>query len=47
MPTSPSREVADLLGHKDLEMVVKRYRHSTDGVVTSHVSVLGSLTAEI
>lgn len=43
----PLREVADLLGHKDLEMVVKRYRHRTDGVVTSHVSVLGSLTAEI
>ena len=42
----PLREVADLLGHKDLEMVVKRYRHRTDGVVTSHVSVLGSLTAE-
>ena len=42
----PLREVADLLGHKDLEMVVKRYRHRTDGVVTSHVSVLGSLTAD-
>lgn len=42
----PLREVADLLGHKDLEMVVKRYRHRTDGVVTSHVSVLGSLIAE-
>lgn len=42
----PLREVADLLGHEDLEMVVKRYRHRTDGVVTSLVSVLGSLTAE-
>lgn len=41
----PLREVADLLGHKDLEMVVKRYRHRTDGVVKSHVAVLGSLTA--
>jgi integrase len=40
----PLREVADLLGHKDLEMVVKRYRHRTDGVVKSHVAVLGSLT---
>lgn len=39
----PLREVADLLGHKDLEMVVKRYRHRTDGVVKSHVAVLGSL----
>jgi integrase len=42
----PLREVADLLGHKDLEMVVKRYRHRTDGVVKSHVAVLGSLTAD-
>jgi integrase len=42
----PLREVADLLGHKDLEMVVKRYRHRTDGVVKSHVAVLGSLIAE-
>ena len=42
----PLREVADLLGHKDLEMVVKRYRHRTDGVVKSHVAVLGSLTAQ-
>jgi integrase len=42
----PLREVADLLGHKDLEMVVKRYRHRTDGVVKSHVAVLGALTAE-
>ena len=42
----PLREVADLLGHKDLEMVVKRYRHRTDGVVTSHVAVLGSLSAQ-
>ena len=41
----PLREVADLLGHKDLEMVVKRYRHRTDGVVKSHVAVLSSLTA--
>ncbi len=41
----PLREVADLLGHKDLEMVVKRYRHRTDGVVKSHVAVLGSLTS--
>jgi len=39
----PLREVADLLGHKDLEMVVKRYRHRTEGVVKSHVTVLGSL----
>lgn len=39
----PLREVADLLGHKDLEMVVKRYRHRTDGVVKSHIAVLGSL----
>ncbi len=38
--------VADLLGHKDLEMVVKRYRHRTEGVVKSHVAVLGSLTAD-
>lgn len=37
----PLREVADLLGHKDLEMVVKRYRHRTEGVVKSHVAVLG------
>eukprot|EP01041_Mallomonas_annulata_P017888 gene17888-36551_t len=36
----PLREVADLLGHKDLEMVVKRYRHRTEGVVKSHVAVL-------
>ena len=43
----PLREVADLLGHKDLEMVVKRYRHRTDGVVKSHVAVLGSLTARV
>ena len=42
----PLREVADLLGHKDLEMVVKRYRHRTEGVVKSHVAVLGSLTAD-
>jgi len=42
----PLREVADLLGHKDLEMVVKRYRHRTDGVVKSHVAVLGALTAQ-
>ena len=42
----PLREVADLLGHKDLEMVVKRYRHRRDGVVKSHVEVLGSLTAK-
>lgn len=42
----PLREVADLLGHKDLEMVVKRYRHRTDGVVKSHVAVLGALTSE-
>ena len=42
----PLREVADLLGHKDLEMVVKRYRHRTDGVVKSHVAVLGSLSAQ-
>lgn len=42
----PLREVADLLGHKDLEMVVKRYRHRTDGVVKSHVAVLGSLIAD-
>jgi integrase len=41
----PLREVADLLGHKDLEMVVKRYRHRTDGVVKSHVAVLASMTA--
>jgi len=41
----PLREVADLLGHKDLEMVVKRYRHRTDGVVKSHVAVLGALMA--
>ena len=41
----PLREVADLLGHKDLEMVVKRYRHRTDGVVKSHVAVLGALIA--
>jgi integrase len=41
----PLREVADLLGHKDLEMIVERYRHRTDGVVKSHVAVLGSLTA--
>ncbi|CAN5740410.1 hypothetical protein BH24ACT5_BH24ACT5_25720 [soil metagenome] len=33
-------------GHKDLEMVVKRYRHRTDGVVKSHVAVLGSLAAK-
>lgn len=39
----PLREVADLLGHKDLEMVVKRYRHRTDGVVKSHIAVLGAL----
>jgi integrase len=39
----PLREVADLLGHKDLEMVVKRYRHRTEGVVKSHVAVLGAL----
>ena len=39
-------EVADLLGHKDLEMVVKRYRHRTEGVVKSHVAVLGSLMAD-
>ena len=42
----PLREVADLLGHKDMEMVVKRYRHRTDGVVKSHVAVLGSLAAD-
>jgi hypothetical protein len=43
----PLREVADLLGHKGgLEMVVKRYRHRTDGVVKSHVAVLGSLIAD-
>jgi len=42
----PLREVADLLGHKDLEMVVKRYRHRTDGVVKSHIAVLGSLAAK-
>lgn len=42
----PLREVADLLGHKDLEMVVKRYRHRTDGVVKSHVAVLGSLAVK-
>lgn len=42
----PLREVADLLGHKDLEMVVKRNRHRTDGVVKSHVAVLDSLTAQ-
>ena len=42
----PLGEVADLLGHKDLEMVVERYRHRTDGVVMSHLSVLGSLTAQ-
>ena len=42
----PLREVADLLGHKDLEMVVKRYRHRTDGVVKSHVALLGSLSAQ-
>jgi len=41
----PLREVADLLGHKDLEMVVKRYRHRTEGVVKSHIAVLGSLSA--
>jgi integrase len=41
----PLREVADLLGHKDLEMVVKRYRHRTDGVVKSHVGILGFVTA--
>lgn len=40
------REVADLLGHKDLEMLVKRYRHRTDGVVKSQVAVLGSLTGQ-
>lgn len=39
----PIREVADLLGHKDLEMVVKRYRHRTNGIVESHVAVLGAL----
>ena len=38
----PLREVADLLGHKDLEMVVKRYRHRTEGVVKSHVAVLAA-----
>jgi integrase len=43
----PLRELADLLGHEDLEMVVERDRHRTDGVVTSHVSVLGSLIEEI
>ena len=37
----PLRKVADLLGHKDLEMVVKRYRHRTEGIVKSHVAVLG------
>ena len=42
----PLREVADLLGHKDLEMVVKRYRHRTDGVVKSHIAVLGSLAVK-
>lgn len=42
----PLREVADLLGHKDLEMVVKRYRHRTEGVVKSHVAVLDALTAQ-
>jgi hypothetical protein len=42
----PLREVADLLGHKDLEMVVKRYRHRTEGVVKSHVEVLSALTAQ-
>jgi len=33
-------------GAKDLEMVVKRYRHRTDGVVKSHVALLGSLSAQ-
>ena len=42
----PLREVADLLGHKDMEMVVKRYRHRTDGIVTSHVAVLGALVTQ-
>lgn len=27
-------------------MVVKRYRHRTEGVVKSHVAVLGSLIAD-
>jgi len=29
-----------------LEVVVKRYGHRTEGVVKSHVAVLGSLAAD-
>jgi len=43
---TPGGDHGVLLGHKDLEMVVKRYRHRTDGVVKSHVALLGSLSAQ-
>jgi hypothetical protein len=33
-------------GKRLRKMVVKRYRHRTDGVVTSHVAVLGALVTQ-
>lgn len=41
----PLGTISDLLGHVDLTMLVKNYRHSTSSKVTGHVAALDSVLA--
>jgi integrase len=42
---TPLGVVADLLGHSDMSVLVKTYRHSTNAVVGGHVAAMGAVLA--
>jgi integrase len=39
----PLGAISDLLGHEDLTMLVKHYRHSTSSKVTGHMAVMDKI----
>ncbi len=41
----PLGVVSDLLGHADMSMLVKAYRHSTNAVVGGHVAAMDAVLA--
>jgi integrase len=41
----PLGTISDMLGHVDLTMLVKNYRHSTSSKVTGHVAALDGVLA--
>jgi hypothetical protein len=41
----PLGTISDLLGHVDLTMLVKNYRHSTSSKVTGHVAAMDGVLA--